>query len=492
MEDDLDDFISSENRRKIQVNVFVEESCHSISVGGGKQTFRWLAQCIQSRLLLMKSMRSSNKAERFRINALRNKGNELINPFDLIVEHLPLDINLLEVYADCQFNANIDDSGNPLYTEWESSAYVVSEEGRNWFDNLENARNQEKKAKNNEYKASEIAIGDIFLSTEESQKAFQNDRKLFNYINIFDMSTTTTTSSSSRSPTRDGESKHSSNSTNSTFSDSMYKLIASHYIYFSNLFLLFAGPGVLGRPYGITYSDYGHIIHQSKLSDFKNERLLIEKTFFEATKDTNTINAIKNSFNNNNDNDNSKNESKSESKISSYASPLMSRSQLVDGLVMLSIKFVLSNDAGNSDMHELTASEQDKVIIAVETCCQKITKLWTDIQKHYLLFQYDTILKEYRILLKSTFEAVCRDDGELSVENFITLIDHASITAYKAEAECIKAFSNALMTPSPDYMLEGVVFIEFLEACVHVALAVVDTEGLSDREKITIGLNQLI
>ena len=147
MEDDLDDFISSENRRKIQVNVFVEESCHSISVGGGKQTFRWLAQCIQSRLLLMKSMRSSNKAERFRINALRNKGNELINPFDLIVEHLPLDINLLEVYADCQFNANIDDSGNPLYTEWESSAYVVSEEGRNWFDNLENARNQEKKAK---------------------------------------------------------------------------------------------------------------------------------------------------------------------------------------------------------------------------------------------------------------------------------------------------------------------------------------------------------
>ena len=79
-------------------------------------------------------------------NLTEKKGNELINPFDLIVEHLPLDINLLEVYADCQFNANIDDSGNPLYTEWESSAYVVSEEGRNWFDNLENARNQEKKA----------------------------------------------------------------------------------------------------------------------------------------------------------------------------------------------------------------------------------------------------------------------------------------------------------------------------------------------------------
>ena len=472
MDDDLDNFISSQNSRKIQVNVFVEEECHSISVGGGKQTFRWLAQCIQSRLLLMKSMRSNNKAERFRINALRNKGNELINPFDLIVEHLPLEINLLEVFADCQFNANIDNSGNPLYTEWESTAYVVSEEGRNWFDNLENARNEEKEAKNNEYKASEIAIGDIFLSTEEAQKAYQTDKKIFNYINSFDIY-----SSSSRSSSRGGESKSSNNASN-TFSDTIYKLIASHYIYYSNLFLLYAGPGVLGKPYGITYSDFGHIIHQSKLSDFNNEKLLIEKTFFEATKDTQSNNSSHNS----NNRDESKNESKSSS------SPLMSRSQLVDGLIMLSIKLILSNDI-NSDLNEL---EQQKVIEAVENCCQKTIELWTDIQKHYLLFQYDSIFKEYRILLKSSFESICRDDGELSVQNFITFIDHAAITAYKAEEECITSFNNALMTPSPERMLEGMVFIEFFEACVHVALAVVDTEGISDREKIKIAIDQLI
>ena len=164
---------------------------------------------------------------------------------------------------------------------------------------------------------------------------------------------------------------------------------------------------------------------------------------------------------------------------------------MVDGLVMLSVKIFLSN-AADLDMNSISEEDQVMVMRAVETMCNQIIEFWNDIKQHYLLFRHEKILKEYRILLKCTFDSVCVEDGELSVQHFASLIDHAAITALECETECITAFSNALMNPTPDHALSGMVYIEFLEACVEVALDLVDTEGLGDDEKIKIVLDQLI
>jgi len=58
-----------------------------INVGSGRQTFKWLAAVIQSRLIEDSVLRLAYNSENCIISAIKNVKDELINPMDLILEH---------------------------------------------------------------------------------------------------------------------------------------------------------------------------------------------------------------------------------------------------------------------------------------------------------------------------------------------------------------------------------------------------------------------
>lgn len=118
---------------KIEVSISDSEEKMSFKVKEGKQTFKWLAQVVQSRLTTPSSTRiiTAEETNCKLVSAIQTTDNELINPRDCIADHADKD-GLCKCVATVVTSFPSDVWGNPVYGDWTTAAYLRSELGMQW------------------------------------------------------------------------------------------------------------------------------------------------------------------------------------------------------------------------------------------------------------------------------------------------------------------------------------------------------------------------
>lgn len=156
-----------------------------ISVGDGKQTFKWLSQVILSRAKTAKLLRGDFEDDNYIVTGLRNREGVLINPLDSICDHVP-EAGDFHLVADVAPQFESDEWGNPILNKWQSRAFVHSEAGARWTGETSawrermEARDQETESEvpvmSPRMRSSLVQIGDDFTEID-LETAFQLDWK---------------------------------------------------------------------------------------------------------------------------------------------------------------------------------------------------------------------------------------------------------------------------------------------------------------------------
>lgn len=105
-----------------------------ISCGDGKQKFKWLASVVQSRIRDSGILRSNFEKGDYIVTEIRNQFNELINPNDLIFEHVGPSGLLVKAVVSTTYP--VDEWENPEVNDWIRAAYIKSKVGLNWATEL--------------------------------------------------------------------------------------------------------------------------------------------------------------------------------------------------------------------------------------------------------------------------------------------------------------------------------------------------------------------
>ena len=166
--------------RKIRVTVKVKDSELSITCGDGKQTFKWLALVIQTKIKDDSSLRKKFDVNSFIVSEIRNIFGELLNPNDLIEDHAgPSGISVSAVLSS---KFPLDQWENPQIGTWYKSAYVKSDIGKYWNSELDawrtSVKDIDEASKQNEEKRGShfIQVGFDFTA-EDVNTAFEFDSK---------------------------------------------------------------------------------------------------------------------------------------------------------------------------------------------------------------------------------------------------------------------------------------------------------------------------
>ncbi len=120
------------------VKVNILNSVVEVSCGDGKQSFKWLASVVQSRIKQFKILRNSFENESYIVIEIRNTLGELINPVDCIYEHASS--NGLTVSAVTTTTFPVDEWENPEMGDWLQGAHVHSKCGKNWSGEIDSWR----------------------------------------------------------------------------------------------------------------------------------------------------------------------------------------------------------------------------------------------------------------------------------------------------------------------------------------------------------------
>ena len=122
----MDNFEQEQFRKltmKMVVKVLVDDAVMEISVGEATQSFKWLAQVVGNR----RGLKTDTV-----VTGFRNLKGELISPIDKLYEHSLK--QELTVRAECAPSVQIDEYGDPMFSEWMQAAYVHSSFGSRWHD----------------------------------------------------------------------------------------------------------------------------------------------------------------------------------------------------------------------------------------------------------------------------------------------------------------------------------------------------------------------
>jgi hypothetical protein len=124
---------------KIQVKLGKTGKNLEISCGDGKQSFKWLASVIPSRIKQFKLLRSDFEEDNYLVTEIRNANNELLNPNDRIFEHFGPEELVVNAVIVSTFP--VDEWNNPEIVDWMKVAYIKSKIGLNWSNEIDAWRN---------------------------------------------------------------------------------------------------------------------------------------------------------------------------------------------------------------------------------------------------------------------------------------------------------------------------------------------------------------
>ena len=98
------------------IKVNAGEITIDVSVGDGRQTFKWLAGVVQQRITQYHMRRKRFETENYIVTELKNTSGELLNPTDLIYEHGHAEG--FTIGATLVSNYPVDEWDNPDMGDW--------------------------------------------------------------------------------------------------------------------------------------------------------------------------------------------------------------------------------------------------------------------------------------------------------------------------------------------------------------------------------------
>jgi hypothetical protein len=240
---------------KILVRVLTKQV--NIEVGEGTQTVRWLAQVVSARIKMFKLLRSTFEDEKQLVTAIRGENGEPIDPNSQIVDVLN-DGSI--VIADVSDEIITDSYGQPSLPEWMMSAYVKSTAGQQFLSGYEAWKRNPTRMRTATAPTDVISDSLVFvgeLTDVEIFASLELDWPLIEWNWCIDHM-------------------------DESFMYKLKDIVRTHYGLICRLFNFLAGTARAGQRYGITMTDFKHLIHCSGLSNIFVTGRKIENIFNKA------------------------------------------------------------------------------------------------------------------------------------------------------------------------------------------------------------------
>ena len=407
------------------------------------------------------------------MTSIRNAEGEVINPLDMIIEHMLPGAPDVNFSADVVESFELNEHGIPNQTEWMTVAYVSSEHGQRYNTAREKHSHAKTAQVETETQASGASNGSNgsngsnaflthigLLDSDQALAAFDLDwsqqdwSTIFPLVGVSDNNNNSSSSSSSRgaylgpngllpmnasmtSPTK-------TRSIAETQHLTVFEPARKHYLGFCNLFVHFCGLGQVGQRYGMSEIDFTHLLHLARLLDASTSsgRAECAKLFESFRKAGDT--------------------SEPSSGDREGYTPLLSRAEVLRALVQLG-----ANSSGSSAPGPTTTGDRDDIERAREARRAQLragqTRVWAQVGaawKHlagnYVHYAralapdplLGNTLRDHQHLLKHIFDLwapVCQRGRGLDVDGFVDLCLTASLVLPAASSDklCLTAFHEA-------------------------------------------------
>ena len=255
-------YLRIENQQQLEINfayfftgmessfkknkVIVEFDGQQISVGvqQGKQTFKWLALVLQTRIKELQQGKGSARVGKsdtgYLITGLLNENDELLDPRDCIFEHAVWVDGKWTIKAQTSGTFPSDNWGNPIYNEWTSAAYLNNEDSFRFMMEMDNWRmrldlssngNNGTSGDNTGSGSNLIQIGDA----PDVDTAFELDWSSMNWKWLPNLT--------------------------EIQKGSLRTAMQARYAIVLALFRHYCGAGELGQRYGMTLIEFSHFVH---------------------------------------------------------------------------------------------------------------------------------------------------------------------------------------------------------------------------------------
>jgi hypothetical protein len=159
------------------LNIHTKGKIVNISVGDGRQTFRWLALVITERFKEFRVLKNSFEEDCRLIISLKDSEGRLLNPLDPICEVLS---NGADIFCDIVDSIPSDEFGNPIQSDWRIAAYVRNSNGIKWNREMEIWREQSKLSSDNDVQSSALVLVGSFTAND-IDAAFDIDWRLMDW-----------------------------------------------------------------------------------------------------------------------------------------------------------------------------------------------------------------------------------------------------------------------------------------------------------------------
>lgn len=425
----INDLNCSENRSNVNFQQL------KVSCGSGQQSFKWLGNVISERLL----------REELRVVGIRNMNKELINPIDLIVEHCVDDE--ISVIAEVASSISSDEYDFPLLSAWQVGAYIRSEDGMKWTNEIEQWRMRDETnaveidfpdESNSPTSSRAIVIGDSFSSFSASlNKAFDLDWKNIHWNWL-------------EKPVAENDRKK------------MLEVVKRNYHLVYNFFQHYCGLGVLGRRYGMSMFEFQHFFHNAKLLNASTDHLEIDGIYKKVVLFEGSLE-----------------EEEKSSFETTERYPLMSRSEFMQALMCYAI------------------NKRNDPVTSIEDLFQILSGIWSSISAVYLIYASPSVRKltiDSYALLRQTFYCWATHHPvrgvHLSLSDLKSMLTAATLIDADDHQICMTKVAAAYLTPTKEWELDYLVFAEFLEIVSQISIQTF--AGKDDYSKVKLAFSFII
>ena len=451
---------------KITVKVNVENKELNIKVGDGRQNFKWLAQTVQSRIKEFNILREEYQDEGIIITCIKNINNELINPIDCIYEHVNIDndnnndVIIFNIKAEIATKYDADQWGLPIINDWQSSAYLRTQHGITWNNEMTAFRdNFHNNDNNNEYRSvgysNLVQIGEA-LSESELLMAYQLDWNQMKFTWIDDILT-------------EGQ------------RILLHDILQNNYYIIYNIFLQYCGIAKVGQRYGLSLIEFRHILHIARIYNVLENSDKVDEIFFKISGESTDSNGNSNTL----IHSGSKSSLNAKSMADNWI--LMSRQEFAQALVLIAIE--------KKEQEQSISEGVDTFLNGPVLDLLRFLKTYT-IYKDNDSADILEMIKNFNHLVKmvymswATFHPV--RGAYLMLDDLIKLLIASGVIIPDQQTILINKYLETQANPTIQWELQEVTFCEFLEVVSKLAIHTMANEtALTNPKRIRLTLHQI-
>lgn len=423
-----------------------------LNVKEGRQTFKWLAQVLQARL-------GVSAPSPCLVKAITNNEAILLDPRDSIAEHVIPETGICTVHVTVVSTFPSDVWGNPIYGDWMTTAYVRSELGQRYCQEMDAWRERlaaavvDSSGKPTVFGSSSSSSPSSYSSAHTSSYDETSSRIQIGeepeVQGAFDLDWTTMKWHWLSSPAKEH-----------ACMEAIKTILKERYHNITFLFKHYAGAGVVGERYALTKAEFAHLLHGLKVVNLATPSgESAADAIFEQCGIAEGV-------------------------------CLMTRPQLAQALVAVSVSISSSSPGDGFSPQSLQDFMGDVVAPFV-----------SELGSLYCLYSiHDDILgvayRDYYQLVRQAFLTFAVEDpvrgAEILLRDYMQLLVTSTLVFKDQTDQMVTNFLRAQVNRERERELHSLVFAEFMEAVSRLAIEIIDTDpNLSPGKRIRMAFSML-